>query len=154
MSNTLAAQVQQDYIQAMKARDAGRVAALRLLITEIKNAKIAKRSDLANDDVLAVVKREVKKRKEAAEAFKTGGRTEQAAAEEAELAVLQTYLPQQLSGEELDSLVEQTLKEEPNAGPADFGRIMQRIMSDIGNRADGSAVAAAVRSRLSSRTPQ
>lgn len=151
MPSALETTVQQEYTSAMKARDASRVAALRLLMTEIKNAKIAKRSDLTDDDVLAVVKREVKKRKEAAEAFRSGNRVAQAAAEEAELAVLQAYLPQQLTGEELNSLVEKILKKEPTAGPADFGAVMKKVMSEAGNRVDGSAVAAAVRSRLSSR---
>lgn len=152
MPSALEITVQQEYTSAMKARDASRVAALRLLITEIKNAKIAKRSDLTDDDVLTVVKREVKKRKEAAEAFRSGNRAEQAAAEEAELAVLRVYLPQQLSGDELNDLVEKILKEEPTAGPADFGTIMKRVMSEAGNRVDGSTAAAAVRSRLSGRS--
>lgn len=149
MPTALASQVQQDYATAMKARATQRVAALRMLMNAMKNAQITKRAELTDDDILAVVKREAKKRKEAAEAFRSGGRQEQAEAEEAELAVLQTYLPQQMSDDELLSLVEKVLSEEPTAGPADFGTIMKRVMSEAGNRADGGTVAAAVKARLS-----
>lgn len=136
---------------AMKARDTIRVGALRMLTTEIKNAKIAKREDLSDDDVLAVLKREAKKRKEAAEAFHNGNRQEQAASEEAELAIVQEYLPQQMSETEVAAIVESVLAEEPNATKQDFGRIMKLVMIKANNRADGSTVSAAVRSALEKR---
>lgn len=151
MPSPLEERIHHDMTVAMKARDTIRVGALRMLTTEIKNAKIAKREDLSDDDVLAVLKREAKKRKEAAEAFHNGNRQEQAASEEAELAIVQEYLPQQMSETEVAAIVESVLAEEPNATKQDFGRIMKLVMIKANNRADGSTVSAAVRSALEKR---
>jgi uncharacterized protein YqeY len=137
----------------MKARDTTRTGALRLALTAIHEEEVAGKSarTLSDDEVLRVLTRETKKRREAAEAFDSGGRAELAAKERAEGEVLSSYLPAQLSDEELDALVDRVLTEQGLAGKSAMGPAMKAVNAALAGgagSAEGGRVAAVVRRRL------
>ena len=140
-------QIQADLKDAQLAKDQIRISTLRMLLSEIHNREIQKGGQLSGQDVIQVIQREVKKRKEAAGGFRQGGREEAALKEESELKILESYLPAQLSTEELTELVEQTIKE-VGASSADIGKVMSALMPKIAGRADGGIVSALVREKL------
>ncbi len=142
--------IQTDLKNAQLARDEVKVSTLRLLLSEIKNGEIAKGESLSDEDIVSVVQKEVKKRKEAAAAFRSGGRGESAAKEEAELLVLESYLPLQLSNEELTKLVEETIHEVGASSIADMGKVIGAVMGKVKGKADGGVVSAMVKEKLSS----
>jgi uncharacterized protein YqeY len=136
-------QVQGDVRTAMKARDRERAGALRLVVDVLQqDAKLGK------GDEVAVLQRERKKRVEAAEAYENAGRAEQAAAERFEAELIEGYLPQQLSDEELASLVDAAVAETGASEQKQMGQVMSALMPKLGGRADGKRVSAAVRERL------
>ena len=136
-------QVQSDVRVAMKARDRERASALRLVVDVLQqDAKLGK------GDEVAVLQRERKKRVEAAEAYEGAGRTEQAAAEHFEAELIEGYLPQQLSDEELTELVDAAVAETGASEQRQMGQVMSALMPKLGGRADGKRVSAAVRARL------
>jgi uncharacterized protein len=136
-------QVQADVRTAMKARDRERAAALRMIVDSLQqDAKLGK------GDEVAVLQRERKKRLEAAEAYRDAGRAEQEAAERFEAELVEGYLPQQLSDEELGELVEAAIAETGAAGQRQMGQVMSALMPRVGGRADGRRVSAAVREKL------
>jgi len=150
-------QIQTDLKNAQLARDEIKVSTLRLLLSEVKNAEIAKNSPaesrppaggLSDEDIISVVQREVKKRKEAAIAFRSGGREESAVKEEAELKVLESYLPAQLSDEELTKLVEETIHEVGATSVADMGKVIGAVMGKVKGKADGGMVSSLVKEKL------
>lgn len=146
-------QIQNDLKQAQLARDEIKVSTLRLLISEIKNAEIVLRQNLGqaaitDDQVITVIQREVKKRKEAAAGFRAGGREEQAQKEEAESRILERYLPTQLQLEELTKIVENTINELGATSLSEMGKVMSAVMSKVTGRADGGAVSIIVKDRL------
>lgn len=141
-------QIGEDLKEAMKARDQVRVATLRMLIAAVKNARVEKMHDLDDDEVIEVATREAKRRKESIEAFRNAGREELAVKEEAELAVLQTYLPEQLSGDALAALVDEAIAETGATGPKEMGAVMKALMPKVRGRADGGEVSALVKQRL------
>jgi hypothetical protein len=151
MTTTLKAQLRSDLTTAMKARDELRSATLRMALAAITNEEVAGKvaRELSDDEVLKVLGREAKKRKEAAEAFAGAGRAEQAAREVAEGEVLAAYLPAQLSDEELHALVDAAVAESGAEGPRAMGAVMKVLTPRVAGRADGSRVAAAVKARLS-----
>ena len=151
MTTTLKAQLRSDLTSAMKARDELRSATIRMALTAITNEEVAGKvaRELSDDEVLKVLGREVKKRKEAAEAFAGAGRAEQAAREVAEGEVLSAYLPAQLSDEELHALVDAAVAESGAEGPRAMGAVMKVLTPRVAGRADGSRVAAAVKAKLS-----
>jgi uncharacterized protein YqeY len=151
MTTTLKAQLRSDLTTAMKARDELRAATIRMALTAITNEEVAGKTarELSDDEVLKVLGREVKKRKEAAEAFAGAGRAEQAAREEAEGDVLSAYLPAQLSDEELHTMVDAAVAETGAEGPKAMGAVMKVLTPRVAGRADGSRVAAAVKAKLS-----
>ncbi|MFI9008904.1 GatB/YqeY domain-containing protein [Actinosynnema sp. NPDC053489] len=151
----LKARLQADLTAAIKNRETVRAGALRMtlaaLTTEEVSGKTARR--LSDDEVLKVITREVKKRKEAAEAFAGAGRTEQAELERAESQVLEAYLPAQLDDAQLDTLVDaaiaqvaEQLGERP--GQRQMGQVMKAVNAQVAGRAEGSRVAAAVKAKL------
>lgn len=146
----LSDQIQTDLTTAMKARDELTVTVLRSAVAAIKEARVAgpEVRDLTDDDVLAVLGREAKKRDEAATAFADAGRAEQAERERAEGAVLAGYLPAKLDGAELEATVAQVLDAGGFSSPGDMGAAMKAVMAEVGGRADGKAVSALVRARL------
>jgi uncharacterized protein len=136
-------QVQSDVRTAMKARDRERAAALRMVVDVLQqDAKLGK------GDELAVLQRERKKRVEAAEAYEGAGRAEQAAAERFEAELIDGYLPQQLSDEELAELVDAAVAETGASEQKQMGQVMSALMPKLGGRADGKRVSELVRSRL------
>jgi uncharacterized protein YqeY len=140
-----------DLNAAMRARDQVRMRTLRMALTSITNEEVAGASarDLTDDEVLKVLTREARKRREAAEAFSAAGRSDQAAAERAEGEVLAGYLPAQLSDDELAALVEAAIAETGASGMAGLGQVMKTVTPRVAGRADGARVAAEVRRRLS-----
>ncbi len=148
----LKGKLQADLTAAMKAQDELVRATLRMALTALGNEEVAGKAAraLSDDEELAVVTREAKKRREAAEAFRSGGATERAAREVAEEAVLVTYLPAQLSEDELSQLVAQAVAETGASGPQAMGAVMKLVGPRVAGRAEGGRVAAAVRARLSS----
>ena len=143
-------QIQSDLTGAMKARDSLRTATLRMALAAIKNQRVAagQSGDLSDAQTLELLAREAKKRAEAATAFRDAGREELADKEEAELAILRTYLPAQLSKAELRTLVDEAIAETGAAEPGDLGRVMSAVMPKTKGRADGKQVNAIVRERL------
>jgi uncharacterized protein YqeY len=136
-------QVQDDVRTAMKARDRERAAALRLIVDVLQqDAKLGK------GDEVAVLQRERKKRVEAAEAYEKAGRAEQASAERFEAGLIEAYLPQQLSDEELAQLVEAAIAETGAGEQRQMGQVMSALMPKVGGRADGKRVSAVVREKL------
>ena len=149
--NELKERLRADLNTAMRARDQVRLRTLRMALTSITNEEVAGASarDLTDDEVLKVLTREAKKRREAAEAFSAAGRSDQAAAERAEGDVLAGYLPAQLSDDELAALVDAAIAETGASGRADLGQVMKTVTPRVAGRADGARVAAEVRRRLS-----
>ncbi|GIU99835.1 MAG: aspartyl-tRNA amidotransferase subunit B [Actinomycetota bacterium] len=141
-------QVQRDLAEAMKARDAVRVGALRMLLTAIVNREKELRRELTDDEVREVAAREVKRRTESIEAFELGARADLVAKETAERAILQAYAPEQLGEAELDRIVAEAIAEVGAAGPGDLGKVMGRVMPKVRGRADGALVQRKVRERL------
>lgn len=141
-----------DLTAAIKARDEVRASTLRMVLTAITNAEVAGKAqrELSDDDVVGVLSTESKKRREAATAFEDGGRSEMAAKERAEAAVLADYLPEQLSVEEIASIVAEAVEEAGVAGEGmkAMGKVMGVVQPQVKGRADGAAVAAEVRRQL------
>jgi uncharacterized protein len=133
---------------AAKAREPERLATLRLVLDALRKAAKEKRSELDEQDEIAVLKRERKRRAEAAEAYRAGGRAEPAAAEESEAALIDEYLPEQISDDELERLVSQALEETGAREPGEMGKVMAAVMPMVGGRADGRRVNELVRERL------
>jgi uncharacterized protein YqeY len=134
----------------MKARDEVRTRTLRMSLTAVTNEEVAGKQsrELSDDEIVKVLTREAKKRREAAEAFAQAGRDEQAAAERAEGIVLAEYLPAQLSDEELAELVVAAIEETGAEGPRAMGQVMKVLSPKVADRAEGGRVAAEVKRRL------
>jgi uncharacterized protein len=140
-----------DLNAAMRARDQVRMRTLRMALTSITNEEVAGAvaRDLTDDEIVKVLTREARKRREAAEAFAAAGRDESAAAERAEGEVLAGYLPAQLSDDELAALVAAAIAETGATGMAGMGQVMKAVTPRVAGRAEGARVAAEVRRRLS-----
>src|SRR5580704_5138723 len=147
---TLKDQLRSDLTTAMKARDETRTRTLRMALTSISNEEVAGSAarNLTDDEVIRILTREAKRRREAAAAFADAGRDDQAAAERAEEQVLAGYLPAQLDDDELAAMVTAAIAETGAAGPAGIGQVMKVITPRVAGRADGSRVAALVRRQL------
>jgi uncharacterized protein YqeY len=139
-----------DLTAAMKARDQVRVRTLRMALTSVTKEEVAGKSarELSDDEVIQVLTREAKRRREAADAFAAAGREEQAAAELAEGAVLDAYLPAQLSDGELGALVAAAIEETGADSPRALGQVMKMLSPRVAGRAEGARVAAEVRRQL------
>ena len=146
----LADQLQRDLTSAMKARDTETVATLRMVVAAIKNARVAAGGGGELDDaqVVELIGREAKKRREAEEAFRAAHRAELADKEARERAILQRYLPEALGDEELRVIVDEAVADTGADGPGDLGRVMSAVMPKVKGRADGKAINAMVRGRL------
>lgn len=143
----LKARLRADLTAAMKARDEVRTRTLRMALTSVTNEEVAGKAarDLSDDEVLKVLAREAKRRREAAEAFEGAGRTGQAAAERAEGEVLAGYLPSQLDDAELATIVAEAVRETGASGMAAMGQVMKVVTPRVAGRAEGGRVAAEVR---------
>lgn len=142
ITDTLARQI----ADALKRADLIRVSTLRLLSSALHNEKIAKMHDLTQEEEIAIVRRELKRREEAVEAYKKGGRQDSAEKEEKEAEILKEFLPEQMDESELSDLVNRVIEESDSK---DFGRIMGEIMKQVAGKADGRLISEIVRKRLS-----
>ncbi len=145
----LTERIESDLKAALKASDRLRLSTLRLIKAALKNKEIEKGSTLNDDEVTGLLSSLAKQRKESISEFRKGGRTDLAEKEEAELRILQEYLPQELSPEELDRLIRETISEVSASSPADIGKVMKAIMPKVRGRADGRVVNEMVRAALS-----
>jgi uncharacterized protein YqeY len=148
--NELKERLRADLSSAMRARDQVRLRTLRMALTSITNEEVsgAAARELSDEEIVKVLTREAKKRREAAEAFAAAGRAEQAAAERAEGEVLADYLPRQLADEEVSQLVAAAIAETGAAGMPAMGKVMKVVTPQVAGRAEGSRVAAEVRRQL------
>jgi len=145
---SLIEEIEDDLKDAMRARDAERRDALRLILNALKNSQKELQRPLSDDEELQVLQRERKRRVEAAEAFRSGGREEQAVGEERELEILAEFMPEPLSEDEVEEIVDDVIAEVGATSMADLGRVMADVMPQIAGRADGSTVSQIVREKL------
>ena len=145
---SLIGRIEGELKDAMQARDAERRDALRLILTSLRSMAKELRRPLHDDEELQVLQRERKRRLEGAEAFRAAGREEQAQAEEQELAVLEEFMPEPLSDDELEEIVDDVIAEVGATSMRDIGRVMADVMPQVAGRADGSAVSQLVREKL------
>jgi len=128
----------------MRARDELKTSVLRLLLSAVNYAEIAQQKKLDDGGILQVIQKEIKQRRESIEAFEKGNRPELAAKEKAEMAMLQAYVPAQMSRDEIITIVQQILAEVGAKGPGDKGKVMQKLMPQVRGKADGNEVNAIV----------
>lgn len=152
--NELKERLRTDLNAAMRARDQVRLRTLRMALTSITNEEVSGNAarELSDDEIMRVLTREAKRRREAADAFEAAGRADQAAAERAEGDVLAGYLPAQLTDEELASMVSAAITETGAAGMQGMGKVMKTVTPQVAGRADGARVAAEVRRQLAGTT--
>lgn len=140
---TILEQVQEDVRSAMKAGERERVSALRMVVDALQQD-----AKLGDGDEIAVLQRERKKRLEAVEAYREGGRAEQAEVEQGEAELIEAYLPEQLSDEELGDIVAEAIEETGATEQSQMGQVMSAVMPKVGGRADGKRVSQVVRDKL------
>jgi uncharacterized protein YqeY len=143
--------LQNDLTEAMRARDEVRSSTIRMVLTAIKSEEVSGKEarDLSDAEVITVLSREAKKRREAAEAFEQAGAKDRADNEKAEGVIIAGYLPEQLSEAELKELIASAIKETGATGPQQMGLVMKSIQPKIAGRADGGAVSSLVKAALS-----
>lgn len=142
------AQITQAMKDAMRARDAARLSTIRLLLAAIKQREVDERRALTDADVLAVIDKMVKQRRDSIAQFTAGKRMDLVAVEQAELDVLQGYLPQQLADAEIDAMIAAVIAETGAVGPAGMGKVMGALKARLAGRADMTVVSARVKARL------
>ncbi|MFN2555377.1 MAG: GatB/YqeY domain-containing protein [Nitriliruptorales bacterium] len=144
--------IQAELTDAMKTRDRARMSALRLILAEMRNDAVARgrgpQGMLDDEEVAQLLRREMKRRRESADAFEAAGRPDRAAQEESEAELYASYLPQPLSDDELDALVDEVIAESGARAPRGMGPVMKAVMARVGSRAEGARVADVVRARL------
>lgn len=145
---SLIVRIEEELATAMRERNAERRDALRLVLSNLRSAEKELQRELNEQEELQVLQRERKKRLEAAEAFRAGGREEQAESEERELAVIEEFMPEPLSEEDLETIVDDAIAECGATSMRDLGRVMADVMPQVAGRADGSAVSQLVREKL------
>jgi uncharacterized protein YqeY len=148
---TLSTRLQEDLTQAIRDRDELRRDTLRMAISAAYNVQKARGRDLTDEEVIAVLTREVKSRRESIEAYSAAGRYEAAAREQAEIDIVAGYLPQALTEAEVATLVAETVEELGASSPREMGKVMAALMPKIRGRADGKVVSAAVARELAAR---
>jgi uncharacterized protein YqeY len=145
---SLIVRIKEELDNAVRERDAERRDALRLILSSLQSAEKELQRPLHDEEELQVLQRERKRRVEAAEAFRAGGREEQAESEERELDVLEEFMPEPLSEEEIESIIDDAIAECGATSMRDLGRVMADVMPQVAGRADGSAVSQLVREKL------
>lgn len=144
---SLKEQIQTDLVAAMKAKDETRVSTLRFIVADASNLKIEKQRDLTDEDYQTLVERQVKRHRESIEGFEKGNRAELAAKEKAELAILQDYLPEQMSEEEINQAVESAIAQTGATTIAEIGKVMGAL-SSLRGKADFGLVSQIVKTKL------
>jgi uncharacterized protein len=147
---TIQGRIESDYIVAYKAKDTVRLAVLRHLKTAAKNCAVEVLRPLTDDDLLDIISRQIKQRRESIDQYEKHGRVELAAVEAAELQVLQDYMPSPLTDAELTEIIGRLVSETGAQGPKDMGKVMQALTQAYKGRYDGKKASEAVRTRLSS----
>ena len=145
---SLIARIEDELKQAMRARDQERTDTLRMTLASLRSAEKELQRPLKEDEELQVLQRERKRRTEAAEAFREGDRQEQAEKEERELAVIEEYMPEPLSEEDIERIIDDAIAETSATSLRDLGRVMADVMPQVAGRADGSTVSQLVREKL------
>ena len=143
-------QLQEDLNKALKEKDNVAVSALRLMLSNLHNAKIAKGGELTDEDAVAELSKDAKRHKESITAFEQAGRSVLADKEKAELAVILRYLPEQISEEEIKKQVDEAISQIKPAGLLDMGKVMSAVMAKLKGQADGALVSSIVKSKLGS----
>jgi uncharacterized protein YqeY len=149
----LNSRIEQDYITAYKAKDSLRLSVLRLLKTAAKNMLVELKrpgGELSEAELCAVLVKQAKQRQDSIEQFRAASRSDLADKEEAELRILQEYLPKPLSPEELEAAINAAIAETGSSSPKDMGRVMQKLTTEHAGRVDGKSLSAMVRAKLSS----
>lgn len=141
-------QISAELNEALKAKDDVKVSTLRFLISGLNNAKIAKGGELTDEEVVREIGKEAKRHKESISAFEAGGRTELVEKEKAELAILEKYLPAQLSEAELEKMVDEAITASGASGIGDMGKVIGQVMGRAGASADGTVVAQIAKQKL------
>lgn len=141
--------IQKDLQQAQLARNEVKISTLRMLLSEIHYAEIAQKGQFTDEEIIPVIAREVKKRREAAAGFRQGNREESAQKEEAEIQVLSRYLPRQLAEEELTKIIDDAINETGAKNISEMGKVIGMVMSKVGSRVKGSKVSSLVKEKLS-----
>ena len=150
MSSEMKEKLNAEFRQAMKDKDTLRRNVLRMVLASVKNAEIAKRTELSDGDILGLISKEVKQHEDSIRAFKEGNRPDLMEKEQAELAILLEYLPKQLSREEIIAEVKQAIEEVGAQGPGDKGKVMPIIIAKLKGQADGKEINAIVTELLGS----
>lgn len=150
MPNLLFSKIQNDLKTALKGKNQETISVLRMLISEIKNEEIAKkkRGKLEDQEILQVVSRQVRRYKDSIESYRQGGREDLIKKEERELKILQSYLPEQMSKEELEKIISEAVAKTNASGPSDFGKVMGAVMKQVKGKADGKVVSEMVKTKL------
>ncbi len=142
-------QLNQDYIQAMKARDSVRSATLNFLRAKVKDVKIEKRVEKVSDeDIVSVIKKQIKQRQDSISQFQAGGRADLVAKEEVELGILKVYLPAEMSAEQITAVVDGIIKSSGATSIKDMGRVMKDALAQLAGKADNQLVSSVVKERL------
>ena len=147
---TLDERIRADLASALKAKDLAKANTLRMLMSAFKNAEIEKRSPLSDADKVAQVRKAIKMRREAIEGAEKAGRADLKASEEAEVKVLEAFLPAEMDEAALKALVTAAIQEAGAKAPSDMGKVMKVLMPKVGGQADGAKVSALVKAALSS----
>jgi uncharacterized protein YqeY len=140
--------IKTDLKEAFRAKEELRISTLRLLLSEIHNRQIEKQAELSDEDVVGVIRRGIKQRQEAIEAYQKGKREDLVKKEQTELSILSKYLPQQIPPKELEKIVKETISEVGASGPGDFGKVMGAVMGKVKGKAEGGVVAEVVKKLL------
>jgi len=146
---TLKSRIMDDMKAALRAKEAARLSTIRLLMAAIKQREVDERKEMTDVDVLAIIDKMVKQRKDSIAQFDAGNRKDLADAERAEIVVLQNYLPQQLGDAEIDAAITAAVAQAGATGPAAIGKIMALLKPQLAGRADMSVVSAKVKAKLS-----
>jgi len=146
---SLVNQIDIDFKSALKNKEVEKLSTLRLLKSAIKNYEIEQKNEVGDDDVIKIIQREIKQRKDSIESFSTSGRQGLADKEEKEMEILQKYMPEQLPDDELEKIIETAISEIGATSLVDMGKVMGKVMPQIAGRADGNHVSSKVREVLS-----
>ncbi len=142
--------LEKDFIEAYKAHEEMRISVLRMVKSSIKNAEINLKKVLSDDDIIKILRREIKQREESIDGYRKGGREELVPKDEAEIKIIETYLPAQMSEADLEKIVSETISALGASQMSDMGRVIGAVMARVGSNADGSTVSALVKQKLSS----
>jgi uncharacterized protein YqeY len=146
---SLKEKIESDFISAYKAHDEQKVSVLRLLKSAIKNSEINEKHDLNDDEIIKILRKEVKQRQDAIVEYTKGNRLDLVDKDKSEIGLLDVYLPAQIDKAQIETIVERIISDLGALGPSDMGKVIGAAMKEIGNQSDGSVVSQIVREKLS-----